>query len=309
MRVETKPVITPAAMRLQTSATVSVYDWNRDLLHWCRAQGREELSPDLLSRWATIRSDSKLLETFIDTTFYKDLNSEECSWPDPITVTGGAVCIESLCAALGTAGMDLNDWLWPLSECIRVRYDEATLESPFSAPKQISLRDMDIDEFRAGLPITGTCVGRRAAHLEVKIDLAIGSEPNWKEMMFVPRGTTRERILRVWREVQEHQDIFNELRLNSAIWDAYNSYGLDEGHFSQILKCFAAPQRNGCEEYEQFKPVLEKLPKTDQQWLAEVNAEKHGDGFGAFLAFVLHFMESTVSGTTLSISDGIDASL
>jgi hypothetical protein len=121
MSIATKSVIAPATMRLQASATISVYDWNRELLLWCRAQGREDLNPDLLSMWAKIRSDSKLLETFIDTAFYKDLQSEECSWPDPITVTAGNVCMESLCAALGTVGMDLNDWLWPLSECIRVR--------------------------------------------------------------------------------------------------------------------------------------------------------------------------------------------
>ena len=43
------------------------------------------------------------------------------------------------------------------------------------------------------------------------------------------------------------------------------------------MKRFAGPHRDGHEEYEQFKPVLEKLPPEDQQWLAEANAGKHGD--------------------------------
>jgi hypothetical protein len=304
MSMATKSVIAPATMRLQATATVSVYDWNRELLHWCRAQGREELNPDLLSMWANIRSDSKLLETFIDTAFYKDLQSEECSWPDPITVTAGTVGMEYLCAALGTVGLDLNDWLWPLSECMRVRYDEATLESPFSAPQRISLADMDVDDFRAGLPIAGTCVARRTANFMVDMTLTVGQDPHWDRLFLMPQGTTHERLLRVWREVQQHPEIFNALRLNTAIGDVYDSYGLDAGYFSQIMKRFAGSHRDGHEEYEQFKPVLEKLPPEDQQWLAEVNAGKHGDGFGAIVGFVLQFMNVSDSGTNLSISNG-----
>lgn len=295
-------ILAPATMRLQAAATISIYDWNRELIHWYETRRDEGFNRDLLPLWAKLRSNRTLLQTFVDTAFYQDLKSQEYSWPAPLIVTAGDVSIDLLQTALGTSGRDLNDWFWPLSECIRVRYDQATLESPLSARRQASLQDMNIDEFRAHLPITGTVLCRRNASFTVDMTLTVGEDPHWEHgLLFMPRGTTRERLWRVWREIQRHPELFTGLRLDYAIWKGYEDHGLDDGHFSQILKRFALTQRSDLEEYQQFKPVLENLPLDDQRWHADVCAGKHGDGFGAIVGFVLHFMHIAIAGTTLSM--------
>ncbi|HVJ06459.1 MAG TPA: hypothetical protein VM578_12365 [Candidatus Saccharimonadales bacterium] len=301
MRTTATPALSPAKLKLQASATITAYDWDQELIRWLATERQEDLDPDLMPMWSKVRSDKELLRKFIDTAFFEDLKAEECSWPDPIILTAGDASIESLAAALGTTGMDFNEWLWPLAACIRVEYDQATFESPFSPPKQVSLRGLAIDEYRSGRPKAGKCIGRRSASFSVEMNQSVSQNPNWGR--YEVEGTTRDRLMRLLREVHEHTAMFNGVRLSQAIWEAYDSNGCDEGHFSQIIKRFAAPELGPQEEHDLFKQVFEKLPEGDRKWYAEIMADESGDGFSIVVGFVLHSITNSVGGTTLTLTE------
>ncbi len=295
------PALSSAKLKLKASATITAYDWDQKLTRWLATERQEYLDPDLMPMWRKVRSDRELLRNFIDTAFFEDLKAEECSWPDPIILIAGDASIESLAAALGTTGMDFNEWLWPLAACIRVEYDQATFESPFAPLKQVSLKGVAIDEYRAGRPKAGKCIGRRSASFSVEMDQSVSQKPNWG--LYEVEGTDCDRLMRLLRKVHEHTAIFNSIRLSQAIWEAHDSNGCDEGHFAQIINRFAAPELGPQEEHDLFKQVLEKLPERDRKWYEEITADGSGDGFSAVVGFVLHSITNSVSGTTLTLTE------